>query len=250
MGLPQLRVRAARLSEAGCWLIMEASRQFRWLICWLRCVLGLLMGIRFSCPNGHKLNVKISLAGKRALCPACGAKVLIPDAPDSPDASVMQSSSGATPAANAPTQAGTETATPSIVIALDPSASSEKAEALPPAPPPSPLPVPASSEPSTAPPVVAASQPPVVATPVPLPPDVQYQIRRERSRRNQLRFAIALLVLVVILGVALIWVLRRNAALAPPDPCLQERTAGIASSRLIACAATHNPIASSRSNPQ
>lgn len=36
------------------------------------------MGIRFLCPNGHKLNVKTFLAGKRGLCPYCGAKFLIP----------------------------------------------------------------------------------------------------------------------------------------------------------------------------
>lgn len=36
------------------------------------------MGIRFTCPNGHKLNVKSHLAGKRGFCPECGAKVLIP----------------------------------------------------------------------------------------------------------------------------------------------------------------------------
>ena len=37
------------------------------------------MGIRFYCPNGHKLNVKSYLAGKRGFCPDCGAKLLIPD---------------------------------------------------------------------------------------------------------------------------------------------------------------------------
>jgi hypothetical protein len=37
------------------------------------------MGIRFYCPNGHKLNVKSYLAGKRGICPNCGAKLLIPE---------------------------------------------------------------------------------------------------------------------------------------------------------------------------
>jgi GYF domain 2 len=37
-----------------------------------------MMGIRFLCPNGHKLNVKADLAGKRASCPECGAKLQIP----------------------------------------------------------------------------------------------------------------------------------------------------------------------------
>jgi len=36
------------------------------------------MGIRFYCPNGHKLNVKSFLAGMRGICPHCGARVNIP----------------------------------------------------------------------------------------------------------------------------------------------------------------------------
>ncbi|MDR3109324.1 MAG: DUF4339 domain-containing protein [Planctomycetaceae bacterium] len=36
------------------------------------------MGIRFYCPNGHKLNVKSFLAGKVGYCPECGTKVKIP----------------------------------------------------------------------------------------------------------------------------------------------------------------------------
>ncbi len=36
------------------------------------------MGIRFLCPNGHKLNVKAFLAGKRGICPECDAKFLVP----------------------------------------------------------------------------------------------------------------------------------------------------------------------------
>jgi hypothetical protein len=39
---------------------------------------GAAMGIRFHCPNGHKLNVKSELAGKRAICPDCGAKLVVP----------------------------------------------------------------------------------------------------------------------------------------------------------------------------
>jgi hypothetical protein len=38
------------------------------------------MGIKFRCPNGHKLNVKTFLAGKRGICPHCGVKVQIPEA--------------------------------------------------------------------------------------------------------------------------------------------------------------------------
>lgn len=36
------------------------------------------MGIRFHCPNGHKLHVKAFLAGKRGICPECGVRVEIP----------------------------------------------------------------------------------------------------------------------------------------------------------------------------
>ncbi len=37
------------------------------------------MGVRFRCPNGHKLNVKSFLAGKRGICPKCGIRVQIPN---------------------------------------------------------------------------------------------------------------------------------------------------------------------------
>jgi len=36
------------------------------------------MGIRFNCPNGHKLNVKAFQAGKKGICPYCGTKFVIP----------------------------------------------------------------------------------------------------------------------------------------------------------------------------
>jgi hypothetical protein len=36
------------------------------------------MGVRFECPNGHKLNVKAHLAGERGICPDCGARFIVP----------------------------------------------------------------------------------------------------------------------------------------------------------------------------
>ncbi|MEN6407612.1 MAG: DUF4339 domain-containing protein [Thermoguttaceae bacterium] len=36
------------------------------------------MGIRFYCPNGHKMNVKEFQAGQYGVCPVCGAKMQIP----------------------------------------------------------------------------------------------------------------------------------------------------------------------------
>jgi hypothetical protein len=38
------------------------------------------MGIKFRCPNGHKLNVKSFLAGKKGVCPKCGTRMRIPSA--------------------------------------------------------------------------------------------------------------------------------------------------------------------------
>ncbi|HZN36444.1 MAG TPA: hypothetical protein VFB80_21595, partial [Pirellulaceae bacterium] len=38
------------------------------------------MGIKFHCPQGHKLNVKSFLAGKKGVCPKCGTRVRIPTA--------------------------------------------------------------------------------------------------------------------------------------------------------------------------
>jgi len=36
------------------------------------------MGIRFECPNGHPLNVKEFLVGKRGICPECDARFIVP----------------------------------------------------------------------------------------------------------------------------------------------------------------------------
>lgn len=47
---------------------------------------GTTMGIKFLCPNGHKLHVKAFLSGKKAFCPKCGARVVVPDESTSTDA--------------------------------------------------------------------------------------------------------------------------------------------------------------------
>jgi hypothetical protein len=75
----------------------------------------------------------------------------------------------------------------------------------------------------------------------PLPPDVQYQIRRERRRRHQVLFAVALLVMVVLLGIALIWVLWHNSNLAPAGHTPPEKTGGIHRSDLGVFASTSSP---------
>jgi hypothetical protein len=38
------------------------------------------MGVRFECPNGHRLHVKAFLAGKRGICPECEARFVVPAA--------------------------------------------------------------------------------------------------------------------------------------------------------------------------
>jgi hypothetical protein len=43
------------------------------------------MGIRFLCPNGHKVHVKAYLAGKKGHCPKCGTMVTVPTADSLPE---------------------------------------------------------------------------------------------------------------------------------------------------------------------
>jgi len=38
------------------------------------------MGVRFECPNGHKLHVKAHLAGERGICPDCDSRFIVPAA--------------------------------------------------------------------------------------------------------------------------------------------------------------------------
>jgi hypothetical protein len=42
---------------------------------------GRAMGIKVSCPNGHTIKVKDSFAGKTGLCPACKARIKVPEIP-------------------------------------------------------------------------------------------------------------------------------------------------------------------------
>jgi hypothetical protein len=97
------------------------------------------MGIRFKCPNGHKINVKAFLAGKRALCPECGAKVVVPfESQTAPTLSAMpapaNTATGATtvgangtatvkrPAASASVAAPASTAAPVVAATIAPAA--------------------------------------------------------------------------------------------------------------------------------
>ncbi|MBR2004329.1 MAG: DUF4339 domain-containing protein [Thermoguttaceae bacterium] len=58
------------------------------------------MGIRFYCPNGHKLNVKSELAGKIGICPKCQARMTIPTASVRSSSHQSEEKSDASEAAN------------------------------------------------------------------------------------------------------------------------------------------------------
>ena len=117
------------------------------------------MGIRFLCPNGHRLNVKSHLAGMRGICPDCDAKFMIP------------SESGGQVSAATPEQVAATAAAPIAQAAAPaPVAAESVATAVPaaaaPAPPPTPAPV---TAPSNEVPV-----PPPAATPATNLPDMWY----------------------------------------------------------------------------
>jgi len=48
------------------------------------------MGIKFHCPNGHKMHVKSFLAGKKGICPKCGVRIEIPLVSDAPPPSALE----------------------------------------------------------------------------------------------------------------------------------------------------------------
>jgi len=59
------------------------------------------MGIRFSCSNGHKLNVKAALAGRKGVCPQCGISVQIPHESEQTEKPKRLEESEAKPSASA-----------------------------------------------------------------------------------------------------------------------------------------------------
>jgi hypothetical protein len=163
------------------------------------------MGIRFNCPNGHKLNVKEYLAGKRGVCPQCGAKFTIPEQAEAPQpVGVGQTQSielAISPAASHPS--GSIAASPSVIIPVtdvetaSPEVASEP-EAILPA---SIVPVPSL----------------IVAGPAGVAPDAINATPRSRTRRNQILISLMLLALVVLLAGILVWVLQRQVNQLPVE---------------------------------
>jgi hypothetical protein len=169
------------------------------------------MGIRFSCPNGHKLNVKTFLAGKRAICPDCGAKVIVPSLSEpTTTQSFVDNPSIAIVGGPAP-QLLSEAASPSVLIAVaepEPLAAARIEDQT-------------ATTPETLPEsIIAATSPSALAAqPITGEAEAVYDPQRERTRRNQMLMAVALLFVVVVLAGILIWVLKRGASPTPPsDP--------------------------------
>jgi hypothetical protein len=75
------------------------------------------MGVRFQCPNGHKLHVKAELAGKRGICPECGAKFVVPSFSGERVAEVAKP----TPAtiSHTPSPAATAAEAPSVSVFIE-----------------------------------------------------------------------------------------------------------------------------------
>jgi hypothetical protein len=152
------------------------------------------MGIRFNCPNGHKLNVKEHLAGKRGICPDCGARVIIPTLAETGDpagAAMLDSGPAATDSALL------EIPLPEATPPLNP----PKADSA------------VIAQPAVAVPPAAAGDRPGV--------EMSFSVlvaQQRRRRQLQLRIATGLLVAVILLLIVLVWVLTRNASPPADDP--------------------------------
>lgn len=183
------------------------------------------MGIRFSCPNGHKLNVKTFLAGKRAICPDCGAKVIVPNLsePLTQSVAVDVPSRAATFGGPVP-QEYVEADLPSVMIDIEENES--------PAATFSPATIATSAEPLPD-SIIAATTPSIATDPhVAGAPESTYDSQRERTRRNQMLMAVALLFVVVILAGILFWVLKRSASPSPAIEPVPEKSASVSPARL------------------
>ena len=88
------------------------------------------MGIRFLCPNGHKLNVKAFQAGRRGICPHCGTSVDIPLQSTRPTSKERSAQGGGWPASQTIASGDTPPALPGPA-----SNGGEIAEVPPPLPP-------------------------------------------------------------------------------------------------------------------
>lgn len=75
------------------------------------------MGIRFYCPNQHKLNVKDFQAGRTGICPFCGVKVHIPLKSTRPSSKQQDHPKGVNEDATESTLADAEPSSPTLSTA-------------------------------------------------------------------------------------------------------------------------------------
>lgn len=76
------------------------------------------MGIRFHCPNGHRLHVKQELAGQVGICPQCEARVEIPAASTPPGDTLPDQGAPAHPGEAAPAEPAVQPAPQGLPRAL------------------------------------------------------------------------------------------------------------------------------------
>jgi len=183
------------------------------------------MGIRFACPNGHKLNVKEHLAGKRGICPNCGAKFVIPITSDANGTTEDPPSTAFPILRDMPSTADANS--PSVLISV--AESSTLSTGLPPTLD-IPTPVP-SVVPAAAAPVFDFAAAPAASAPVPAS---NHSIRRARARRTQMKIAVILFLATIVLAIVLVWVLQRGPAEPDPDPSKTTRLAPSASQAYVA----------------
>jgi hypothetical protein len=156
------------------------------------------MGIRLTCPNGHKLHVKAFLAGKRGICPHCGISFLIPLDHGLTTPTDVPQAAPSLPRTIPPIQQSKQDqqlaeGSPSVVIAVavSPTATEPKASTR-----------------NTDSPPTHGLPPKIEAQPKLYSPQ-NYVYRREARRRKQWNLTLALLLTVFVLALILFWILSR-----------------------------------------
>jgi hypothetical protein len=154
------------------------------------------MGIRFLCPNGHRLNVKEDLAGRRGICPNCGAKFLIPSA----DGSQQPVAVAATAAINPTVVRGSPDPAHAASGVRKPAQNADLRT--------TPFDIPMADSPAVG--QLPTFDEPVANAVSPPAPVSKYVASRARARRNQTTIAILLLLAVLVLAPVLVLVLQNG----------------------------------------
>lgn len=92
------------------------------------------MGIIAFCPHGHRMKLKDQLAGRKGICPECGARFRIPQASESGPSGgpeIGPSASRAEPIAAAPAATSSSGLPVGRIVSLDPDLAATLPRALP-----------------------------------------------------------------------------------------------------------------------